>query len=651
MRKRYMKYKVRGMIFGGVFLLILIGVLAGRSVQAGAKVKFSLKGGTLTVSGKGNMPKDRKYRNNKKIKKVIVKKGVTSIPDKAFYHCKRLAGVSLPNTVASVGRDAFAGTAMTEIVIPPSVKTMGEGMFLDCKKLKKVTMPGKFKFREWMGDDSSLSLDGLVDTVSFNTALSLKTLIYIRSSNLIVSEKDPNYESIRGVIYSKDKKAIVRMPRERSELVIEEGCEEFCLQSVMWCTLDCEGDVSYGCDKLESIEIPASVRRIDAKRYYCVASQNPCQSGDPSAPKLRIKIHGNSLSQEDLDLLHSELGISYEDLTAASPGVYSNEGGGEMLISEEGELKKYMGTQKVVQIPEQVTKVADYAFYGCKTVEEIRMGDQVTSIGRYAFGYCTSLKKLQLSRNLVSVGDRLTIGCDYLQELVIPGGLRDLSVYGCIFSDCGIRQVELSEGLQKIGMWMFKNCTQLKQLRVPGSVETIEQGAFEESGLTEITIPAGVGLVEDYAFASCPKAMRVVIKNPRTKMELYAFYKTPATLVYECDASQYKTYVIPEKKKLVKRAGKKVVGGKTKKTRAKRKVRLQWCRVEGADGYELKMSPRKNFKKHVSTYRLGKEASSKMVVRTVRGDGEYVKIRPYTVVDGKKVYGKWSTAQFEWEGF
>ena len=53
-----------------------------------AKAVCSLKKGTLTISGKGAVPKTKKFRNNSKIKKVVVKKGVTSIPYKTFYKCK-----------------------------------------------------------------------------------------------------------------------------------------------------------------------------------------------------------------------------------------------------------------------------------------------------------------------------------------------------------------------------------------------------------------------------------------------------------------------------------------------------------------------------------------------------------------------------------
>ena len=41
-------------------------------------------------------------------------------------------------------RSAFEGTAITEIVIPSSVESIGNNAFANCKSLKKVTLPEKF---------------------------------------------------------------------------------------------------------------------------------------------------------------------------------------------------------------------------------------------------------------------------------------------------------------------------------------------------------------------------------------------------------------------------------------------------------------------------------------------------------------------------
>jgi hypothetical protein len=44
-------------------------------------------------------------------------------------------------------------------------------------------------------------------------------------------------------------------------------------------------------------------------------------------------------------------------------------------------------------IPDSVTEIGDYAFYGCDSLTSITIPDSVTTIGWWAFQYCTSLKE------------------------------------------------------------------------------------------------------------------------------------------------------------------------------------------------------------------------------------------------------------------
>ena len=68
-----------------LLLLLTAGIVATvfSSECAQAKVKTTLKNGVCIVSGKGAMTDD--YGYNKEIKKVIIKDGVTSLPEEAFH--------------------------------------------------------------------------------------------------------------------------------------------------------------------------------------------------------------------------------------------------------------------------------------------------------------------------------------------------------------------------------------------------------------------------------------------------------------------------------------------------------------------------------------------------------------------------------------
>ena len=65
---------------------------------------------------------------------------VTRIGNHAFYECHCLNGVTIPNSVTSIGDGAFEDCGITSIIIPNSVTCIGENAFFDCNGLKSVTM-------------------------------------------------------------------------------------------------------------------------------------------------------------------------------------------------------------------------------------------------------------------------------------------------------------------------------------------------------------------------------------------------------------------------------------------------------------------------------------------------------------------------------
>ena len=93
-----------------VMLLSLPGVGA---LAASDALTWSLdKKGTLTISGKGEMPDYsgdtppwEKYRDD--IKAVVIEKGVTHIGAQCFQFCTNLKSVTIPSSVESIGAAAF----------------------------------------------------------------------------------------------------------------------------------------------------------------------------------------------------------------------------------------------------------------------------------------------------------------------------------------------------------------------------------------------------------------------------------------------------------------------------------------------------------------------------------------------------------------
>lgn len=101
---------------------------------------------TLTISGTGNMRdfSDSQgipwYSFRNEIFNLIIEDGVTSIGSYVFMDCNYLTSVSIPNSVISIGSDAFHGCALASITIPQSVTSISGNPFFGCGNLESITV-------------------------------------------------------------------------------------------------------------------------------------------------------------------------------------------------------------------------------------------------------------------------------------------------------------------------------------------------------------------------------------------------------------------------------------------------------------------------------------------------------------------------------
>ncbi len=72
---------------------------------------------------------------------IVIPEGIVSIGDAAFSNCTALEKVNIPEGVTYIGENAFASnTALTEITIPESVTVIGDNAFRECTQVTKLTI-------------------------------------------------------------------------------------------------------------------------------------------------------------------------------------------------------------------------------------------------------------------------------------------------------------------------------------------------------------------------------------------------------------------------------------------------------------------------------------------------------------------------------
>ena len=109
--------------------------------------------GTLTISGTGNMTNYASQgapwfsiQNRKKLKKVIIEDGVTSIGNNAFAHLPAIIEIITPSTITKIGEDAFIYCeSLQTFVIPEGVRTIPQFTFSNCTSLTTVVIPSSVR--------------------------------------------------------------------------------------------------------------------------------------------------------------------------------------------------------------------------------------------------------------------------------------------------------------------------------------------------------------------------------------------------------------------------------------------------------------------------------------------------------------------------
>ncbi len=121
----------------------------------------------------------------------------------------------------------------------------------------------------------------------------------------------------------------------------------------------------------------------------------------------------------------------------------------------------------------------------------------IRSIGAYAFCDCVNLFSVELSEMLETIDEYAFRNCCGFTHLALPASLRNIKEGA--FSNCnGLQQLMLPEGVQRLGDYVFWNCSGLKRIVLPVSIDNIGTQCFE--GCSKLTIHAPAGsYAEQYA--------------------------------------------------------------------------------------------------------------------------------------------------------
>ena len=197
-------------------------------------------------------------------------------------------------------------------------------------------------------------------------------------------------------------------------------------------------------------------------------------------------------------------------------------------------------------IPDYVTGIGNYAFYGCSGLTSITIPDSVTSIGDYAFDGCSGLTSITIQDGVTSIGNKAFSGCSGLTSITIPDSVTSIG-YSAFYGCSGLTSITIPDGVTSIDSHAFYGCSSLTSITIPDNVTSIGYYAFSGcSSLTSITIPDGVTGIGDYAFYGCSRLTSITIPDGVTSIGSHAFYgcSSLTSITYLGSMAQWKAISI-----------------------------------------------------------------------------------------------------------
>lgn len=132
-------------ILSAIICICLLACLAPLGAGAEEPVSWSLDGGTLAITGSGDMAFKKIPWADRlgEIQALRLDEGITAIQDGAFADCANLTSVTLSKSLQYIGNEAFRDCgSLCWVTLPQQLIGIGEKAFSGCTKLTSIVVPG-----------------------------------------------------------------------------------------------------------------------------------------------------------------------------------------------------------------------------------------------------------------------------------------------------------------------------------------------------------------------------------------------------------------------------------------------------------------------------------------------------------------------------
>jgi len=521
------------------------------------------------------------------LKEIVIGEEVTTIGDQAFQNCSNLANVSIPDNVTYVGTNAFTGTAWynnmddgvvyagniacgykgtmpsnTEIVIKEGTIGLAANIFSGCNGLTSITIPRSLKS---IGDNA------------FYRCNNLKTVNISDLAAWCAIDFTKNYSNPNSYLYLNGEKVDIY------NFTIPNGTKRignYAFYNSNFSSISIPNSVEAigigafeNCYNLSSITLPDGLKSIGENAFY------KTMINEVTIPQSVTSIGNNAFYFYSFYSVGSAIKINIADLKSWCGITFASSIAPKKTLLLNGEVIKDL------VIPDGVTTINSFAFYGCESLEFVSLPSSLTSIGTEAFTGCNSLAKIVSKINNPFVLSDPVFTNESICHLFVPNGTlsqyqENWSAFTHIYEGDGNRPndaIEFEDLLVEticVNNWdtnqdgflspteaaavtdlgsafssKVSSITSFDELKYFTGLKSIPSSLFSGCiALKSVTIPEGVTTIGAYAFNNCRSLSSLTIPSSVTSIGNKAFFYALDPEIYRQAMSQpsrndFKVYI------------------------------------------------------------------------------------------------------------
>lgn len=424
---------------------------------------------------------------------------ITIIPNELFRN-SGITTVVIPFTVIQINYLAFHGSALENIEIPGSVKTIGTHVFQNCTQLKSLKFNegiegiGNYAFENCTALEGTRIGGGTYSPISMPDSLkSIDQSAFSKCRSLVGISFGPSshLETIGNNAFSECNNLSGKL--EFGNELITVGVSAFeaaPITGLKFGTSDATiGDAAFRrCSSLDSLDLGNGVVSIGVQAFHmCTALRGTVNSG------------GVASSISIPDKMTGIKNNAFNGCTALTGVVFSPSS--QITSLEYRAFLECRSLSGTIVIPNGLEKIAFETFELCISLQAVDLGTGVTEIEYEAFNGCIAMTSVSGGASCETIGRSAFYGCVNIVSIAF-------------------------DNAETIGTYAFFNCNALASVSLQ-NVVTIEANAFQNCGMLigksgGIISTDNLQTVGNYAFDGCRKLVGLT-GNSMVTIGDYAF--------------------------------------------------------------------------------------------------------------------------------